>query len=168
MAHRVFAGLAVRSREGLRLRSLTTLVLMLTTCTLVGGGPLSGPVRAEAAVTHFISSSRLVFFHAALGHRRRADCVKNGTGTYPQLRCDRFRFRPPPAAQEVTVQIYRGKAGRYLPSDALPDPSGSLLRAGHVLQLGRFSCRALVARMRCRDIRTGHGFVMRARSVRFF
>jgi hypothetical protein len=168
MTHRVFAGLAVRSREGLRRRSLTTLVLMLTTCTLVGGGPVGGPVRADAAVTHVVRSSRLVFFHAALGHGRRADCVKNGTGTYPQLRCDRFRFRPPPAAQGVSVQIFRGKAGRYVPSDAVPDPSGSRLRAGHVLQLGRFSCRALVARLRCRDIRTGHGFVMRARSVRFF
>jgi hypothetical protein len=168
MTHRVSAGLAWRSRMGLRRPALTTLVLMLTTYTLVCGGPLSGPVRAEAAVTHFISSSRLVFFHAALGHGRRADCVKNGTGTYPQLRCDRFRFRPPPAAQGVTVQIYRGKAGRYLPSDAVPDPSGGRLKAGHVLQLGRFSCRALVTRLRCRDIRTSHGFVMRARSVRFF
>jgi hypothetical protein len=164
MTHRMFDGLAVRIRTELRRPALATLVLMLTACTLVG----VGPVRAEAADGPFMSSSRLVFFHVALGHGRRADCVKNGTGAAPQLRCDRFRFRPTPATQEVTVQIFRGKAGRYQPSDSVPDPSGNRLRAGHVLQLGRFTCRAFVARIRCRDIRTGHGFVMRARSVEFF
>jgi hypothetical protein len=164
MTHRAFAGLAMRIRTELRRPALTTLVLMLSTCTLVG----VGPVHAEAAVGHVVSSSRLVFFHVALGHGRRADCVKNGTGTYPQLRCDRFRFRPPPATQKVTVQIFRGKAERYQPSDAVPDPSGHRLRAGHRLRLDTFTCRASVARIRCRDISTGHGFVMRARSVEFF
>lgn len=122
--------------------------------------PTSSTSRGPAMSANArISSSALHFFHVRLSPSRRADCVVQAVGSprNPELRCDRFRLGPR-GAQEISVHIVRGEASRLDPSDALPDPAGARLRAGHTLRVGPYACLATRHSIRCRDRNTGHGF----------
>lgn len=111
--------------------------------------------------------SALPSFHVRLGLSHRANCIaSDGKPRQRVLRCDRYQFGK---GQELSVQIVRGRASRPAdPSDATGDPIGPRLRAGKTWREGRFECRATQRAVRCQDLRTDHGFRLKAHRLIIF
>jgi hypothetical protein len=149
----------------MRVRALWMIGVMVTiACVAPASAALTAsPSRGPSLSAQWrSSSSALHFFHVRLSATRRADCVVQAASSprRSELRCDRFRLGPS-GSQEISVHIVNGTASRLDPSDALPDPAGARLRAGHALRIGPYACRATRHSIRCRDRHTGHGFRMR-------
>jgi hypothetical protein len=113
---------------------------------------------AQVEPAHWVS------FHARLGSGKRADCRTTGRAAKLYLRCDRYDKQ---SGQELSVTIVGGKAQRLVnPSDAIGDPVGRKLRADETWRRGAVRCRATGTSLRCRDVNTGHGFVVKAHLLR--
>jgi hypothetical protein len=146
---------------------LTTVLALLGVLSLVAQVPAAATDVAARHAKHQsaqAAAERWASFHVGLGSGKRANCSTTGHRQKLYLRCDRYDKQ---SGQEVAVKIYGGKARRLInPSDAIGDPVGKRLRADDTWRRGSVRCRAMSKSLRCRDVDTGHGFVLTATRLR--